>query len=76
MFLSPAGLQFRTVHLLARGAGVSGRYDGIELINDDRPEVTPQAGALSCTPGRKIEKILVPVCPHHQNIDEPCIKKP
>jgi hypothetical protein len=64
MLFSPAGVQFSAVHLFAGGSGVSGRYDCIKLIDDDRSKIATQAGALVGTTQRKIKEIVVPVGSH------------
>ena len=60
-----------TVHLFARGAGVTGGYNRIVFINNDCAEVAPQAGTLVGTPLREVEEILVPVGSHSRKYDQP-----
>jgi len=64
MLYSPAGVQFRAVHLFAGSSGVPGRHDGIELIDDDRTKIATQTGPLVGTTQRKIKEIVVPVGSH------------
>jgi hypothetical protein len=62
--VSPARFEFCAVHLFSRGTRVSGGYNRIEFIDDNRAEIAPQAGALVGTPRCQIQKILMPVGSH------------
>jgi hypothetical protein len=64
MLLSPAGFQFRAVHLLARGTGIPGGNDRMVLIDNNGAKIAPQAGALVGTPQCKVKKIVVPGSSH------------
>jgi hypothetical protein len=65
--LPPARFQFRAVHLLTRRTGVSRGHNGVILIDNDRAEIAPQAGALVGAPERKVKEVVVPVGPHLHN---------
>jgi hypothetical protein len=46
------------------------------FINNDRAEVTPQAGALVRTPRCQIQKIVMPVGSHSKSVwQSPVLKK-
>jgi hypothetical protein len=74
--LSPARIEFYTVHLFSRGTRVSGGNDRIVFIDDNRAEVAPQAGTLVGTPQREVKKIVMPVGPHEKKVwKSPVLKK-
>jgi hypothetical protein len=74
--LSPARIEFRTVHLFARGPRVSGGNDRIVFIDDNRSEVAPKAGALVGTPQCEVKKIVMPIGPHEKKVwKSPVLKK-
>jgi hypothetical protein len=76
MVFSPAGIEFCTIHLFSRGTRVSGGHDRMVFINNDRAEVTPQAGALVRTPCCQIQKIVMPVGSHSKSVwQSPVLKK-
>jgi hypothetical protein len=76
MVFSPAGIEFCTIHLFPRGTRVSGGHDRMVFINNDRAEVTPQAGALVRTPRCQIQKIMMPVGSHSKSVwQSPVLKK-
>jgi hypothetical protein len=64
MVLSPAGIEFCTIHLFSWRTSIPGGNYGIVLIHDNRAEIASQAGALMRTPCCQIQKILVPVSSH------------
>jgi EmrB/QacA subfamily drug resistance transporter len=68
MLLSPAGPQFRAVHLLAGSPGIPGGDDRVILVYDDCPEVAPEAGALVRTSQRQVKEVLMPVGPHYHTL--------
>jgi len=70
VILSPAPVQFRAVRLLPRCPGISRGNDRVEFIDNDRPEVTPEAGTLVSTSQGEVEKILMPVGSHLLRIME------
>jgi hypothetical protein len=74
--LSPARVEFCTVHLFSRGTRVSGGNDRVVFIDDDRAEVAPQTGALVGTPKCEVKKIMMPVGPHEKEVwKSPVLKK-
>jgi hypothetical protein len=74
--LSPAGVEFSTVHLFSRGTRISGGNDRIVFIDNNRTEVAPQACALVGTSQCKVKKIMMPVCPHEKKVwKSPVLKK-
>jgi hypothetical protein len=74
--LSPARIEFCTVHLFSRGTRVSGGNDRIVFIDDNRAEVAPQAGTLVGTPQCEVKKIVMPVGPHDEKVwKSPVLKK-
>jgi hypothetical protein len=74
--LSPARIEFCTVHLFSRGTRISGRDDRIVFINDNRTKVAPQAGSLVGTPLCEVKKIVMPVGPHDEKVwKSPVLKK-
>jgi hypothetical protein len=76
MILSPAGIELGAIHLFSRGTRIPGGHNCIVFINDYSPEVTPQAGALVCTPCCQIQKIVMPVGSHSKNVwQSPVLKK-
>jgi len=76
MVLSPAGIELCAIHLFPRGTRVSGGHDRMVFINNDRAEVTPQAGTLVRTPRCQIQKIMMPVGSHSKSVwQSPVLKK-
>jgi hypothetical protein len=76
MVLSPARIEFCTVHLFSRGTRVSSGNDRIVFIDYNRTEVAPQAGALVRTPQCEVKKIVMPVGPHEKKVwKSPVLKK-
>jgi hypothetical protein len=74
--LSPARIEFCTVHLFSWGTRVSGGNDRIVFIDDNRAEVAPKAGALVGTPQCEIKKIVMPVGSHEKKVwKSPVLKK-
>jgi hypothetical protein len=74
--LSPARIEFCTVHLFSWGTRVSGGNDRIVFIDDNRAEVASQAGALVGTPQCEVKKIVMPVGPHEKKVwKSPVLKK-
>lgn len=64
MILPPAPADLGAVHLLSWSAGIPRRDDGVVLINDDSPEIAPEACSLVSTAQCEVEEVLVPVGPH------------
>jgi hypothetical protein len=64
MLISPAPVQFGAVHLFPGRTCVPGGNDRIEFINDDCPEIAPEAGALVGTSCGKVKEIMMPVGSH------------
>jgi hypothetical protein len=64
MFLSPALVEFRAVHLLAWRTGITGGHNRMVFIDNDRTKVPAKACALMGTPECEVKEIVVSVCPH------------
>ena len=70
VILSPAAVEFGTVHLLAGSSRIAGRDDRIVFIHDDRAKVPAETGPLVSAPQGKIEEILMTVGSHLQEFWE------
>jgi hypothetical protein len=68
VLFSPAPVQFCAVHLFTWCAGIAGGDDRVVFVNNDRAEISPQAGALVRAPEGEVKEILVPVRPHDKII--------
>jgi hypothetical protein len=66
MFFSPAAMKFSAVHLFPRGTGIPRGDNGIKLIHNNCAKVPPETGSLVGAPVCKVEKILMPACPHEK----------